>query len=98
MGDDATPSATLLDAVAASTAARGVCFANVHPAPRRFLPLKAPAWFTVRDRDGQAGREHCACNKHRAHASPRVTPGTALPAGIACPSCACRWPRGGPPI
>ncbi len=43
IGDDATASATLLDAAAASTAARGVCFHNSHPAPRRFLPLKAPA-------------------------------------------------------
>lgn len=45
--DDDSPSSTLLDAAAASTAARGVCFANAHPAPRRWLPLKAPAVFTV---------------------------------------------------
>lgn len=47
MGDDPSSSATLLDALAASTAARGVCFCNAHPAPRRWLPLKAPASFTV---------------------------------------------------
>lgn len=47
MGDEDTASATLLDAAAASTAARGVCFCNAHPAPRRWLPLKAPAAFAV---------------------------------------------------
>lgn len=47
MVDDDSPSATLLDAAAASTAARGVCFWNSHPAPRRWLPLKAPSLFTV---------------------------------------------------
>ncbi|KAL4422561.1 hypothetical protein ABPG75_008758 [Micractinium tetrahymenae] len=47
MGDEDSPSATLLDALAASTAARGVCFANAHPAPRRWLPLKAPSVFAA---------------------------------------------------
>ncbi|KAL4424733.1 hypothetical protein ABPG77_000076 [Micractinium sp. CCAP 211/92] len=47
MGDEDSPSATLLDALAASTAARGVCFANAHPAPRRWLPLKAPTVFAA---------------------------------------------------
>lgn len=43
--EDDMPTSTLADAVAASTAARGVCFGNCHPAPRRWLPLKAPALF-----------------------------------------------------
>ncbi len=43
--DDEMPSSTLADAAAASTAARGVCFSNAHPAPRRWLPLSAPAMF-----------------------------------------------------
>lgn len=47
MGDDSNASSTLLDAAAASTAARGVCFHNAHPAARRWLPLKAPAVFAV---------------------------------------------------
>lgn len=47
MGDDDSPSNTLLDALAASTAARGVCFSNAHPAPRRWLPLKAPTVFAA---------------------------------------------------
>ncbi len=47
MGDEDSPSATLLDALAASTTARGVCFANAHPAPRRWLPLKAPTVFAA---------------------------------------------------
>lgn len=45
MGDEEGASSTLLDALAASTAARGVCFSIAHPAPRRWLPLKAPALF-----------------------------------------------------
>ena len=45
--DEEGPSSTLADAAAASVAARGVCFANQHPAPRRFLPLKAPSMFAA---------------------------------------------------
>ena len=44
---------TLSDATAASTAARGCCFANQHPAPRRWLPLKAPALFTAQKAAGR---------------------------------------------
>ncbi len=47
MEDDDSANATLLDATAASTAARGVCFHNAHPAPRRWLPLKAPALYVA---------------------------------------------------
>ena len=35
------------EACAGSVAARGVMWANAHPAPKRWLPLKGPAWFTV---------------------------------------------------
>lgn len=45
--DDEQGSATLADAAAASTAARGVCFSNTHPAPRRWLPLGGPALFVA---------------------------------------------------
>ncbi len=40
---DAFPAASLADAAAGSLAARGLAFANAHPAPRRWLPLRRPA-------------------------------------------------------
>jgi hypothetical protein len=40
---DAFPAASLADAAAGSLAARGLAFANAHPAPRRWLPLRGPA-------------------------------------------------------
>jgi len=46
--DEVGKSSTLSDASAALTAAMGTCFSNCHPAPRRFLPLKAPASYLVR--------------------------------------------------
>jgi cell cycle checkpoint protein len=45
--EDDMPSGPLGDAAAASVAARGVCFCNAHPAPRRWQPLVAPALFHV---------------------------------------------------
>ncbi len=54
-GDD-VPSAPLADAAAASVAARGACFWNAHPAPRRFHPMRAPALFAAaRAARGNAG-------------------------------------------
>ena len=38
---------SLQEAAAGSVAARGLCFANTHPAPTRFLPLKKPGVFMV---------------------------------------------------
>ena len=38
---------SLQEAAAGSVAARGLCFANTHPAPTRFLPLKKPSIFMV---------------------------------------------------
>jgi PhoPQ-activated pathogenicity-related protein len=61
MEDDDTAGATLLDAVAASAAARGVCFHNAHPAPRRFLPLRAPALYAAA-RGRQANAEELSRN------------------------------------
>jgi hypothetical protein len=46
--DDTGASAGLADAAAGSVAARGVCFCNTHPAPRRWLPLSPPTLFMVR--------------------------------------------------
>ena len=46
--DEVGKSTTLSDAAAALTAAMGTCFSNCNPAPRRFLPLKAPASNLVR--------------------------------------------------
>lgn len=40
---------SLAEATAASVAARGVCFWNSHPAPRRWHPLKAPCAFTAEE-------------------------------------------------
>jgi cell cycle checkpoint protein len=58
-GDD-VPSAPLADAAAASVAARGACFWNAHPAPRRFHPMRAPALFAaaraVRGNAGELAR------------------------------------------
>eukprot|EP00887_Chlorella_sp_A99_P000359 scaffold13.g359.t1 len=69
--EDDLPASTLADAVAASVAARGVCFANRHPAPRRWLPLKAPAQFA-------AAR---AATANRAHLRTAVAPAWALHGG-----------------
>ena len=38
---------SLQEAAAGSVVARGLCFANTHPAPNRFLPLKKPSVFMV---------------------------------------------------
>ena len=38
---------SLQEAAAGSVAARGLCFANTHPAPTRFLPLKKSSVFMV---------------------------------------------------
>eukprot|EP00891_Asterochloris_glomerata_P009829 jgi/Astpho2/9829/fgenesh1_pg.00149_%23_75_t len=38
---------SLQEAAAGSVAARGLCFANAHPAPTRFLPLRKPSVFMV---------------------------------------------------
>lgn len=35
------------EACAGAVAARGLMWGNSHPAPKRWLPLKAPAWYTV---------------------------------------------------
>lgn len=35
------------EACAGAVAARGLMWGNAHPAPKRWLPLKAPAWYTV---------------------------------------------------
>jgi hypothetical protein len=41
-GGDEGAAFTLADAAAGSTAVRGLLFANAHPAPRRWLPLRSP--------------------------------------------------------
>ena len=46
--DDEMPSTTLSDAIATFTAALGVSFSVTHPAPRRFVPVQAPALNNVR--------------------------------------------------
>ena len=46
--------------VAASVAARGVMFANAHPAPRRWQPLRGPASSAV-ERSAAASRVRCRC-------------------------------------
>lgn len=38
---------TMLQAMAASTLLRGLLFASVHQAPRRWLPLRKSAWGTA---------------------------------------------------
>lgn len=79
MGDDDSPSATLLDAAAASTAARGVCFANAHPAPRRWLPLKAPSAFAVRPAWGAACAVPDGCPRLLLSLHPARRPSLPLP-------------------
>jgi hypothetical protein len=74
MGDEDMASSTLLDAAAASTAARGVCFANAHPAPRRWLPLKAPAVFAV----------HKGLAANRAELSMHTAAAWAVQGGMCC--------------
>lgn len=71
---DDLPAAALADAAAASVAARGVCFANAHPAPHRWLPLKAPALF--------AAQRAWASNREQLRAA--AAPAWALHGGASC--------------
>lgn len=47
LADDSLPAVPLAEAAAGSTAARGVCYSNAHPAPRRWQPLRAPVLFAA---------------------------------------------------
>ncbi len=37
----------IADGCGGSVAARGLMWANAHPAPKKWLPLKGSAWFSV---------------------------------------------------
>ena len=44
--DDTYDGQSLIDAAAGSVTMRGLLYSLMQPAPRRFLSLKSPAWFT----------------------------------------------------
>lgn len=82
--DDAPAAASIASAVAASVAVRGYMYANAHPAPHSFNPIRAPAANAI-EAAANANRAQlraAACRLAVAAPQPSTAPPNALAAAV----------------